>query len=484
MSSTKPGDAPAAPLSLSQREFLALFPVSPGAGGPLDPIPHDPAAELRESDPLSRSALLDALSPAPLLAFFVRAQLFSRYAARFVRWRGAVMIGLGWALLSVQWVANDGRFTALELAFGTASTASFGAMCLVLYFASHAFVSRLSVPRDMSHHPLAAFARVAQLRRDQPDSILIQHDDTDALCPCAAPACAGGLLARASLLRALEFAARFSLINLYFMSFFLWMPAVTFASFTWTTPWAATICAFGIAAVLELNLGNILAASPQNLAGLQLSLRLHNRACTLAIRDLELRCTALLHEQTGICDVSTDKIATSNELYVVLHDLMVPTWRSRIRLLAFGSPTLWFTYFFTPIWFIAFIALGNCIPFSTIAGVLYHLLLFAIDLANFAASNSHIFVINNLYLSAQAKLLRLRHDADSRAARRETGDHAAIFASFTANSESSLARFLGFPVSPSGARSAVATLLTVAVGLWSVLRGTGVRVTMNTTCGG
>ncbi|KAI9024534.1 hypothetical protein DFJ74DRAFT_767103 [Hyaloraphidium curvatum] len=483
----KPGNAPAEFLAFTPREFLALFPVAPVP--PPDALcrdpPADPAGKLRASEPLDRESLLSALRPSPLLAASARAQVaLAPWVVPFHAWRAAAFFGTGSALVSVQWALRDslGRFSPAELAVGTFVTLLHAAATgLVMVSAPARFTRRFAMPKELSNHPLAVFARWAQLAAAEPGSPLLRHEPDDPLCPCPAKACAGKLLARAGALRGLEVAGHIASGFQFYFFIYLTMPALAYASVTWATPWAAALTALYILLMVEYHCLSLLGAGRTNVGALMLSLRLHRRAAALALRALLARQRAAAvnpPEFTGAADS-----APPDEPYLVLLDSLGPTWRARVQALGAASGPL--ILFALPVYAVIVavtgIAFGNCLPFGALAAAIHTAFLVTLDLAAFSASNAHVSVVIALVDECRAALQRT--SPPSGPASDQLERHDRLLAAFSRARDASLAKFMGFRVDAAVARNVAATALTLAVGLWSILRGGGVRVTLYTTCG-
>ncbi|KAI9033398.1 hypothetical protein DFJ74DRAFT_652322 [Hyaloraphidium curvatum] len=485
----------AVPFALSPWEWLTLFPMAPvpdhDSGSPPPP---DPALSLRAADPLTPAAMLAGLGAAsPVLRGWTRAQLaVSPWAAGRTRLRFATNIGLGLALLSVQWTFNGeaGRFGVPQLAAATVCTATAGIASLMLGF--YTGRRRYAGPKDLSTHPLAVVVRWVQLQQlsGKDGSPLLAHDPGDKLCPCSQ--CGMRVVTRAAWLRTAEFAVRILVIGTGFMFYFFWMPAVVYRSYTWSTSWAAVLCVLFAISSFEFHVNNLLVVQPLTVGPLDLSLRLHNRAVSLALVDFRRRYRILL---AGADGPSVTRMVPEEETYIVLQSSMVPTWIRRLSIVAFGP-----FYFFvvaTPnlvVSLVASLAAGNCIPAAVLFGLGYHLCIAGTDLLNFAESNAHVSVVRDLYTRTRTALLELGIKSDTMEVRGGTGRrspaavallerHDALLGSYIAASGNYLARYMGFAVDGAVVRNVVATFVTVAVGLLGILRGSGVYVTWNMACG-
>ncbi|KAI9013551.1 hypothetical protein DFJ74DRAFT_710007 [Hyaloraphidium curvatum] len=482
----------------SAPEMLALFPAPlrppPGL---LSPAPPDDAlADARAADPLTRSALLDALRPWPLLHAEVRAQqLLLPVAARFPLLSLAAN-ACGLAMLAPQWVFADrlGRFSPAELGFGTAVTAAFAVWLLgvTVFLPLRVYRARFAPAADLSGHPWAVVARWSQLCASLPHSPLLRHDPADDLCPCAAEACAGKLPGRAAALRMTEGVARI-VFTLLLINPFYWMPAVTYGLYSWTTPWSLALLVLYFLTNIVTPVIAIAASIPSNPAVLHLSLRLHRRAVLITMRDLAARYRSLLLD--GPRAAPDDRRILVPEPYATLHTLLVPTWLNRLHTGVAGPHVALVAVLAVAVG-VASIAFGNCVVGFTLFALLYAAVYTAIDMANYVVSNSQVGNILSLHSQAESLLRDLASRSASadptgdspsavpRARARELArDHAGILAAHARGAGGFLAKFAGAVVDAGVARTALVTVFTIAAGLWSVLRGSGVRLTMNTTCG-
>jgi len=173
--------------------------------------------------------------------------------------------------------------------------------------------------------------------------------------------------------------------------------------------------------------------------------------------------------------------------YVKLHLPLTSAWQRRI--LQYNvSPAVVLSASSV----IAVLALINlfafsCIPAAYICCIGNAFSINFVDLSNVVAANDQIEAIRSLYLEAAEELHELRREV-------LCGDHITspeLFAAIEAEAEvlgSYLdvdryrIRFWGFVVSYGMVRTLLVTLVTLIVGLWSILRGLGCFVTLETIC--
>ncbi|KAI9002849.1 hypothetical protein DFJ74DRAFT_695108 [Hyaloraphidium curvatum] len=127
---------------------------------------------------------------------------------------------------------------------------------------------------------------------------------------------------------------------------------------------------------------------------------------------------------------------------------------------------------------------GGCVPAFIPLQIGYLFLSLFLDLVNMAAHNSQIADAVDLYRDAQRELrelalpARLSRNATALAALR---GHDLVLSSYI-EADRLRARILGFGVDYGLVRTLFVTVFTLAFGLWSILRGFGVVVTMDTVC--
>ncbi|KAI9014282.1 hypothetical protein DFJ74DRAFT_682003 [Hyaloraphidium curvatum] len=308
------------------------------------------------------------------------------------------------------------------------------------------------------------------------------------MCPCDLPSCAGKLPRQAVYWR-LAWVVTLASLNYALFLFFAYTPFVTLRATFWNTAWcaaaAAIYCAFNL--VFYGIMAN--ARFSANVSALSLGSRLSHRAIAASLRSLLSRLhTALEAGRTADVTSALASSEESDELYVRLHTMLVRAWRSRITTLSSGGGSFLVLYFGTSVvCAVANIAAGNCIPGYGV--VIFSLGIFNVlwDIIHFAVSNSGVDGARRLYLAARTDLRKVlaRLPVPLDPARAEWAakvEHHERLLSAFAEVDDCRSRFLGFAVTYGTARTLVVTGLTVFVGLYSILRGVGVRVVGDFAC--
>ncbi|KAI9034470.1 hypothetical protein DFJ74DRAFT_716185 [Hyaloraphidium curvatum] len=528
------------PVALPARELLAAFPGGqrsppflprvPRPGTSLLPATpdfpfHAPSElpeldALRDADPLVPAAMLRALDRCPgaaPLAWLLRAQLaLGRLGLRvLLRWAVANMpFGV---LLAPIFVFGGDRFSQHSVAVGTA------AACLLLLASPLAFLTSirmtygvrgLGAPGGAAQAPqkpnfnLHAFAGLIRwIQLMEPGStpngdpehasepkppasapsevVLLAHQDGDSACPCPRVSCSGGLPQAASTFALLDIAAKM-IVGFVNSVFLYWTALITLGGYTWTSWWGALL---GVWAVLgwfvNIPVTNLVRRTT-NTRLLALQGRIHRRLLGIALADLVERSWLAISCTAPVSEL----LSPSPEPYEVLHAQMTTVWRSGLEFLAFGR--LGYVFFLAEFATCAAInAIGaGCIPLWTIFGFLYVLALFIADLINVAASNNQIEATDHLMGRVRADLqsFLVRAAVLGGAERQHACDavsrHADLLATLCASSSASMGTLLGFRITFGVLRRMAVTVVTVAVALYTVLRGSGIYLTPETVCPG
>ncbi|KAI9029235.1 hypothetical protein DFJ74DRAFT_478730 [Hyaloraphidium curvatum] len=332
-------------------------------------------------------------------------------------------------------------------------------------------------------------------------SPLFDHVDGDAACPCSR--CCSGVIAWSFWERVIRIVPMhlFSAFAIFTMA---WTPLVHFGSAFWSSWWGITLGSFLVIFDVVYNAGVVVSRLPgPSSAEVALATRIYLRASFRAMRDLlERSRSLLLHtgDQMGPPDDHRndepgDSAFNGQELYVQLHF----SYKRRWKLL--GSQSA-FTNFYTGITLSLFpasilaaiiinLAAGTCVTAWSILSFLTVIYTLASDIASLPALNSQIDALARLYsdarVSIRAMLAEAAHLPEGNpvrsAAARELKAHAELLAVF-GDVEGLRATFVGIPITWGLAKTLAVTMITLAVALWSVLRGIGVVFTMQSVCPG
>ncbi|KAI9022435.1 hypothetical protein DFJ74DRAFT_721600 [Hyaloraphidium curvatum] len=321
--------------------------------------------------------------------------------------------------------------------------------------------------------------------------VLLQHDSDDPMCSCPRPSCARGVISADFRWRVADLvgfvASRWAIHILL-----LWTPLVTLAPVFWGTAWSAAFggvaCAFALLSDPVLGLGRsfgpIITASSASFAS-----RMQQRAVSRALASLLDRYRAALASGGGQEPPSDPEGGdVGRELYVRLHLRLSVGWSGRFTHLGTFSRLLAARIAALVLGLILNIAAGSCVAAWQLAFLLFVLLFFFAEMAYVAEANRQLDGVVALYRAAQLSIRDLAALAGRRPAAQPTKDmleqlsrHDALLSSFV-EVRSLRARVAGFPVSYPLLRTLAATLFTVGVGIWSVLRGAGVALTVQTVC--
>jgi hypothetical protein len=238
-----------------------------------------------------------------------------------------------------------------------------------------------------------------------------------------------------------------------------------------------------VATVVVTLIGNLATAwyAQVNVFFLRLDLRLHHRAMFLALKDLVTRISD--HLESG--EIQT---LPRDEEYLDLHAALGFIWTTRMHaarnMRAMFSIALVVELIINPI---ITIAVSGCVPAWTLVSSLWVVLLMLKELFETAMGNAEVETLSKLYRSAAAEirlcLLRAPFLGSPNALemRDSVRAHVDILDSLAVERDHT-ARFLGFVVSFGSLRSLLVTSLTVLVALWSIMRGFGLRLTIECAC--
>lgn len=482
----------------SAAEWLTMFPAAPvpppyALSRPRSSTISDPAASLRESDPLTAKALLKALNEAsPGLRRMTQHQLAASWVAKYIIALGTVYLVLDVPAFAVGGLLLGGIVPTLQLAVGSVAVmywlCSVWTVRLLSGWSRTQFHSFSTKDADLGGHPLALVARWLQLTTKNPQiepetaSELLSHNSADSLCPCPAKSCAGNVPRNAFRVRIVEvFIPGLALAAPFFLIFWGGLSAPTAFSTQW---WGGAI--FLVACLYHQWTVSVaaVARTTSNVASLDLSLRLHRRAVHICLSGLLERYETALSS----AEVKTPGNDEMDERYLTLLPALATAWETRFPIPVSGGPVL-FIYGANPVIVaIANIAAGGCVPLYSLLFLLYGFILVIQDLANFSAANAQITSVTRLVTDCrrEIRLLLLR------AAKHETSPglaawkehlerHLTVLGSFE-NPDSYQAKFLGYPVNYGVLRTVLVTVFTIGVGHWTLLRGAGIRLSLLYAC--
>ncbi|KAI9005015.1 hypothetical protein DFJ74DRAFT_712898 [Hyaloraphidium curvatum] len=466
-------------LRLTAAEESALFPA--GAAGP-DPKADPNAIKVEDggagTDPLAldASALVDGLSQDPFLRFVTRLHLALAGAARWTGYRLAAVAVSEAALIAATWALNNQSriFSTRHLAAYTAANGLWSAFCVCIGLLGTVavFGFRFVSEPQAAAHPMATLVRWRQLV--QAGSALVAHAPNDKLCPCPADSCSGALPKQATALRAL--APLGPLVAELLGDFFLiYTLSFTFRAQLWTSGWEATVIAFGVllygTPTHFINVWNTPSTALLRLQG-----RLRYRAMDLMLRDtlahLEL-CTA----------TNTPPRLPADEPYISLHFSLSQAWPSELAHISSGRAGLVALFFPLLVGTIVSASVASCIPLWILFFALCVLVILVQEMLNVAAANAEIDRVASLYRTFRTKILVFLARNPTEPIALALRGHAELLSAFERTDEVQ-GTFLGFRVRYSVVRGFLATVLTIAVGLWSLLRGADVNLTPETVCPG
>ncbi|KAI8999905.1 hypothetical protein DFJ74DRAFT_698003 [Hyaloraphidium curvatum] len=493
-----------APPPFTAREWAALFPALPPAAD--DGLAAKAADGSSEPSRLAQAEVLAALPNAALRAsvrlFPVALRLFSPWRALVV-WTSlptTVVVSPTAALFAFARADFAGRaFGAAQVGVAVAALAAMSLSFFVAQrmdaFAAGAVAGNPASADDYAAHAIAGLVRWRQLCASEPQSALVLHVAGDADCPC--PGCLRSVLRSAAAAYWVETAvkAAASIVSLFFV---FYSPFVTFSHVFWPTWWCALL---GIVGFVGMGWGPvtfIFGTHGQSVPVLEVAKKLHKRAMALALdvvaANLELPedgmagprppdgSAAEPERSIGAAAPRPPHGCTGPQgtLYAVLHDRLATAWRRRSAAVAYSVTRL--VVHFLGLLFAAIISAAgaSCIPAYVPLLALYLLLQLTAALVVLAVANSQIDAVVDLYVSTRTALRRIA--ASSLAVLPNLEAHDAQLAFFALTADRSRARFAGVPVGLGTARAVVATVVTVALGLWSLLKGAGLAVVADNVC--
>ncbi|KAI9010573.1 hypothetical protein DFJ74DRAFT_312996 [Hyaloraphidium curvatum] len=413
------------------------------------------------------------------------------------------------ALLAADYVFGSGRFSKRNLVAATVAQAIHAAVVISLPVLQHgkslraAFEGKATVgkkswedhkelpgkERTFDGHYFAGLARWNMLvesegapagddtekraTMDTKQSRLIAHLPADPFCPC--PDCTDKDIAFV-LWRGMPISILFGVGDLLVTIAFAWTAIVTLGAFTWNTGWSLFLAILFVVScalyypMVELRRAQLFLGRFQQLAH-----RVRHRAVYLVLSDFLARCRA------GALAPQQDP-PEAEEPYARLHADLIRAWTSQHADLS----NMWFLLILLGTATLAGIvtaAVGGCIAawIPLLFGVYSMWLITAMLLVS--AGNAQISDVAKLYAEARMALRRMIVSGRYRASESELQKHEAQLALF-GELDHVRGRWMGFTVDYGTTRALAIAAFTVALGLWTLLRGAGISFVMDNVCPG
>ncbi|KAI9003833.1 hypothetical protein DFJ74DRAFT_760038 [Hyaloraphidium curvatum] len=265
---------------------------------------------------------------------------------------------------------------------------------------------------------------------------------------------------------------------------FTWTTIATYGARFWSTGWGAALGALALFVNFGWSWGTgctrrIWLSVPQ----LRLSERLRHRAMDVALTSMLERFRSGLR---GDAEEAARAIM-QDDGYLQLHTNMAATWEAGIAQNNMRWGFLTVSIVVQTVNTIVNLAAGSCIIWAQLWIFPYLLVRIGWDLVNLAVGNSQIAAVTSLLSSARRELRalivfsdRLPPDSAREALVRAAAHHEALLGSLVERG-TVRGRFMGFAVDAGVIRTFYATVFTLAVGLFSVMRG-WVFVTLEGAC--
>ncbi|KAI9024159.1 hypothetical protein DFJ74DRAFT_667623 [Hyaloraphidium curvatum] len=490
------------PGDFSDLEWLVLLPARVVDG---DPFPgkraeaSDPAAaaRARAASPLTGAVMLRELAEASrilgwsLLLGLRNTGSHTFNAACMVAVQGLLIV---LAALVASW--NDGMFGSRQVAGGLAAVVlwntSLGLTWVLIAVALNRALKQNWVvlrfhpdhPAFLDTLPCAQLVRYRQLCLHGGSSPLVAHSDGDGPdCPC--PDCTSGLASFTGWSNLLDVAW---MCLVFWGSFFLqgYSTFVVFGDRLWSTWWGTLLGCLTVLAIISTFM--MIKGRPlvlRDAAMSSLRRRLIQRAVHTALCQLVTHYEDALERGPG----AAAGPLPSSFLYARLHEWLAAVWRTRES----GAVAKVSVFIQLPIILVVivlYIASGSCFPaWVLLVPIVGNFSWSMFSLITDALDNAALDQVSALYHDANRRL-RLLSSATAAAPRlseREVNllfqitQHDRVLSSFV-EIERFRTGLFGFPVTLGVVRTIFVTVFTVAVGLWSVLRGLGVFVTLQVFC--
>ncbi|KAI9010229.1 hypothetical protein DFJ74DRAFT_686445 [Hyaloraphidium curvatum] len=306
---------------------------------------------------------------------------------------------------------------------------------------------------------------------------LLRHEDGDPLCPCPLPGCGGNAARASAALRGTRYVVQMLAGNLTYFVFIYWTPAVFLATETWTVAWRAVLMAYVAISQTVILFSMYLEDQVTDVALVGLDGRLEVRAIRLSLVGVIDACvppsSLLGSEGTTALPAVAD--------YVALHQLLGPKWRSRVAAsLAYNQLVAVVFLCDVFVFFVSLVGAG-CAPAWILAVLLWRAVDALYMSTTWASCNAHVAAHARLYARA-AQDIRLSIARGNLPTPPAAQSHLAVLDAFAAPGPREFATAFGVPVTFGFVRGAAVTIVTVAVGLFGILRGAGARATVQSFC--
>ncbi|KAI9028801.1 hypothetical protein DFJ74DRAFT_660130 [Hyaloraphidium curvatum] len=248
------------------------------------------------------------------------------------------------------------------------------------------------------------------------------------------------------------------------------------AARTWTTPWSAVFAAIYVLTMLTVSPPVMLLRFSTNVLLLQLSQRVDRRAMKAA-----LRAVLEHHRASTDPDAPAPPASPGRAAYMDLHASFSAVWRRRVLQSNVSAPVIFATLVHL-LMLVVNAAACSCLPAAYIIYIGYIGMMNLIDLVNVAAANAQVSDVRSLYLDTVREIREMQRESppsSSAGARWAMDRDAAVLSSYVA-SDMHRARLFGLVVTYGVVRTVLVTVLTLLVALWSVMRGLGLVLTMET----
>ncbi|KAI9015576.1 hypothetical protein DFJ74DRAFT_271985 [Hyaloraphidium curvatum] len=317
---------------------------------------------------------------------------------------------------------------------------------------------------------------------DAVDSLL-EHDDSDDLCPCDGSKCLGHIFSYARSFMLAYVVVHALLSQLTFAVSIWWAPAVTLALAVWGTTWSAVLSGVFIAVLTVFYfVGTFSPGVVNNPSIFALEHRLRHRLLALDLQDLVDRFSRALDSESDLsADVKLGNVEA--EPYVGLHGQLIADWRSANAISTAPRRMVVVSFSAAALWAVVCIAVGSCIPAFYLVQMIISLWTLVLQALGSAYKNLQPARTAAQYRSAALSLsaLAARIPPDRPRLLAAVRAHRDVLLAFS-DLDASKAGFFGVPVTFGTLRAMMVTLVTVAAGLFTVLRATGVYVTMDLAC--